>query len=125
MIQLKRLTAFQAVGRGSDSRLPLHNLLGINTRFQPVNNTYKLDQQLSRFSVHAQSTKFRLIKVLLESPDRVCRGLSPRTCRFCGDLIPIGQAYRDGGYRRRAHLECLRRAVEKMWLRESISRRCA
>jgi hypothetical protein len=63
---------------------------------------------------HRRPVKFRLIDSLLACPDRVCRGLGPRSCRFCGGVIPIGEAYREGGRNRRAHLACLKRAVEKM-----------
>ncbi len=37
-------------------------------------------------------------------PIRTCRWLNE--CALCGKAITDGQKYRDGGYGRRAHIEC-------------------
>lgn len=38
-------------------------------------------------------------------PVRTCYSL--HTCKVCGQPITIGQLYHDGGYGRRAHVDCL------------------
>lgn len=38
-------------------------------------------------------------------PLRTCRSL--HACEICGKDITLGERYRDGGYRRRAHETCL------------------
>jgi hypothetical protein len=37
-------------------------------------------------------------------PKRICKSL--HECVLCGENIEYGQGYRDGGWARRAHLEC-------------------
>jgi len=38
-------------------------------------------------------------------PKRVCRSM--HECKICGQLINLGEGYRDGGYGRRAHERCV------------------
>ena len=44
---------------------------------------------------------------------RICR-TNESTCRLCKKSITLGDPYRDGGYRLRAHLRCVDTVVDQL-----------
>ena len=50
-------------------------------------------------------------KLMADFPIRVCNSM--HVCCFCKRTIDLGQSYHDGGYSRRAHVECVNRAAQE------------
>lgn len=53
-----------------------------------------------------------ILASLSEAPLRTCRSL--HSCCLCKKDITLGDQYRDRGYGRRAHLDCMVKAYERL-----------